>query len=388
MTRVTRMSLIVLMALVLAACGGATTGSPGNEYGGTPPDDAPAGDTAPSDGVDRTKLASELYFYNWSDYIDPATLTQFEEEYGVRVIYDTYDSNEDMIAKVRAGNSGYDIVVPSDYAVEIMSTEGLVQPLDKTMLTNLEHIDTNYMGQYFDPENNFSLPYLLGLTGIAYNSSSFPDGIDSWAALFDPTLAAAVQGKFSMLEDERETPGAALKYLGQSLNTIDPALLQQAQDLLIAQKPFLAAYNSADVNRKLASGEYVIAHAWSGMAMQARNGLGDEFSGNPEINFIIPKEGGTIWMDNLVILADSPNAYTAHVFINYLLRPEIAAQNAGYVGYITPNRDAIPLLPQVVQDLYAAGFAPNETMMARLEWIKRSEETAAFTDLWTVVKGE
>ena len=122
--------------------------------------------------------------------------------------------------------------------------------------------------------------------------------------------------------------------------------------------------------------------------MQARNGLGDEFSGNPAIDFVIPKEGGTIWMDNLVILNDSPNAYTAHVFINFLMRPEIAARNAGYVGYITPNAAAVPLLPQEVQDLYAAGFAPNEELLKRLEWIERSAETVAFTDLWTAVKGE
>ena len=385
-TRRTILLFAILLPL-LAACGNQSTEGPGNEYGSAPAADVPT--VVPtSDGVDRSKLASELYFYNWSDYIDPETLELFEQEYGVRVIYDTYDANEDMIAKVRAGNSGYDIVVPSDYAVQIMVDEELIQPLDKSLLTNLGSMNTNYLGVYFDPENRYSVPYLLGLTGIAYNSEFFPNGVDSWSALFDPANLSAIQGKFSMLEDERETPGAALKFLGQSLNTTDAALLQQAQELLIAQKPFLAAYNSADVNRKLASGEYVIAHAWSGMAMQSRNGLGDEFSGNPAINFIIPKEGGTIWMDNLVILNDSPNAYTAHVFINFLMRPEIAAQNAGYVGYITPNADAVPLLPQEVQDLYAAGFAPNDELLKRLEWIKRSAESVAFTDLWTVVKGE
>ena len=383
-TRRTILLFAILLPL-LAACGNQSTESPGNEYGSAP---APAADTPASDGIDRTKLASELYFYNWSDYIDPETLELFEQEYGVRVIYDTYDANEDMIAKVRAGNSGYDIVVPSDYAVQIMVDEELVQPLDKNLLTNLGSMNKNYLGVYFDPENRYSVPYLLGLTGIAYNSEFFPNGVDSWSALLDPANLSAIQGKFSMLEDERETPGAALKSLGQSLNTTDGALLQQAQELLISQKPFLAAYNSADVNRKLASGEYVIAHAWSGMAMQARNGLGDEFSGNPAINFVIPKEGGTIWMDNLVILSDSPNAYTAHVFINFLMRPEIAARNAGYVGYITPNEGAVPLLPQEVQDLYAAGFAPNDELLKRLEWIKRSAETTAFTELWTIVKGE
>jgi spermidine/putrescine transport system substrate-binding protein len=198
----------------------------------------------------------------------------------------------------------------------------------------------------------------------------------------------AYSGKLSMLDDERETPGAALKYLGHSLNSTDAAALQEAQELLIAQKPLLAAYNSADVNRKLASGEYVIAHAWSGTAMQARNGLGDEFGGNPNITFVIPDEGGTIWMDNLVILKDSPNAYTAHVFIDFLLRPEVAAQNAEYVGYITPNTAAVPLLSEEVRALYDAGYAPTDENIDRLEWIVRDEATSAFTDLWTVVKGE
>ncbi|GAB4432275.1 MAG: spermidine/putrescine ABC transporter substrate-binding protein [Chloroflexi bacterium OHK40] len=376
------------LLLALAACGGAPAASPGNEYGGAT--DAPAGgETAATDGeVDRSRLSGELYFYNWSDYVDPAILEQFQEEYGVEVIVDTYDSNEDMLAKVRAGNSGYDIVVPSDYAVQTMAIEDLGLPLDKSMLTNWTHLDPELLGQYFDEENAISVPYLLGLTGIAYNTEAFPEGVDSWAAMFDTAQVANYQGKLSMLEDERETPGAALKYLGKSLNETDPAALEEAQALLIAQKPLLAAYNSADVNRKLASGEYVIAHAWSGTAMQARNGLGDEFSGNPAITFVIPKEGGTIWMDNLVILKDSPNAYTAHVFINFLLRPEIAAQNAEYVGYITPNQDAVPLLSQEVRDLYDAGYAPTDENIDRLEWIVRDESTSAFTDLWTVVKGD
>ncbi len=162
----------------------------------------------------------------------------------------------------------------------------------------------------------------------------------------------------------------------------------QAEGLLIGQKPYLAAYNSSDVNRKLASGEYVIAHAWNGTAAQARNGLGDEFSGNPSINFVIPQEGGTIWMDNMMILADSPNASTARVFMNFMLRPDVAARNAEYIGYITPVKDAVPLLSQEARDLYAAGFAPDAAMLERLEWIERSEATVAFTDLWTVVKGE
>ena len=375
--------LFALIVPILTACGNQAADSPASSTATVSP-----GASTSGDGVDRSKLSDELHFYNWSDSIDPEILELFEQEYGVRVIYDTYDSNEALIAKLRAGNPGYDIAVPTDYAVQIMVEEALVQPLDKSLLTNLRHIDPNTLGLYFDPENRYSVPYFLGLGGIAYNREFFPNGVESWAALFDPANLPAIQGKFSMLDDERGSPGAALQFLGHSYNTTDPALLQQAQDLLTAQKPFLAAYNSSDVNRKLASGEYLIAHAWSGQAMQARNGIDGEFSGNPAIDFVIPKEGGSIGMDNLVILDDAPNAYTAHVFIDFLMRPEIAARNAVYVGFITPIAAAVPLLPQEVQDLYAAGFAPNEELLKRLEWTKYSAETAVFTDLWTAVKGE
>jgi spermidine/putrescine transport system substrate-binding protein len=394
-------SLLLFVALLLAACGGSAPATSSSEYGSgadTSADaaaapaaaatSAPAPANRAAGEVDSSKLSGELRFYNWTDYIDPTILEDFEKEYGVTVILDNYDANEDMIAKVRAGGAGYDIVVPSDYAVQIMAADNLLAPLDKALLPNLVHADPGLLNKYFDEGNTYSVPYLYGLTGIAYNKQFFPNGVDSWAALFDPAQAEKYKGQFSMQDDERETPGAALKYLGKSLNETDPAALQQVQELLQAQKPLIAAYNSSDVNRKLASGEYVIAHAWSGMAMQARNGLGEEFSGNPDIAFVIPKEGGTIWMDNLAILADSPNAYTAHVFINFLLRPEIAARNAEYVGYLTPNKDAVPLLSAETKALYAEGFAPDEAMLERLEWIEKNDGTAVFTDLWTAVKGE
>lgn len=382
--------LIVLVMVLLTACGGgaASPGSNSNEYGSSGTDAQGGGASTPAaGGVDRSRLSRELYFYNWTDYIDPALITRFEEEYGVRVILDTYDSNEDLIAKLRAGNTGYDLVAPSDYAVTIMAAEGLLAPLDKTLLPNLVHIDPSLLDQPFDPGNTTSVPYMYGITGIAYNATVFPDGVDSWAALFDSERIAAYRGKFSMLDDERETPGAALRYLGHSLNETDPAILAQVKELLIAQKPYLAAYNSSDTNRKLAAEEYVIAHAWNGAALQARKGLEDEFTGNPNIRFVIPDEGGMIWMDNLAIVADSPNSYTAHVFMNFLMEPTVAAQNTEWIGYLTPNQDAIPLLSDELKALYAEGFAPDEEVRARLEWAVRKEGDTAFTDLWTAVKG-
>lgn len=379
--------MLALLLPLLAACGGGGTSTPSNQSGAQATSEgnrAAAGDSQ----VDKSKLSKELYFYNWSDYIDPDLLTAFEEEYGVHVIMDTYDQNEDMIAKVRAGNSGYDIVVPSDYAVQTLAAEDLIQKLDKSLLPNISHLDPDLLGQYFDKDNSYSVPYMYSITGIAYDTKAFPDGVDSWAALFDPAQLEKVRGKVAMLDDEREVPGAALRYLGKSVNDTDPADLEQIKALLIAQKPYLAAYNSSDTNRKLASGEYLIAHCWGGSAIQARLGLGDEFSGNPDINFVVPKEGGVIWMDSLAILADSPNAYTAHVFINFLLRPDIAARNTEYIGYLTPNKDALTQLPAEVIDLYNSGYAPDAEMLKRLEWIERNEKTTAFTDIWTAVKGE
>ena len=383
MKQLLRSMALLVFVLVLMACGGAPAAPAATDATAAP--EAPA---VASDGVDKTKLAAELHVYNWTDYIDPALLTAFETEYGVKVIVDNYDQNEDMIAKVRAGGSGYDIVVPSDYAVEIMWRAELLQELDKSMLTNIVHNEPTLLNKYFDEGNKYSVPYMYGITGIAYNKKTFPTAPDSWSTLFDVANAEKYQGQFSMLDDEREVPGSALRYLGYSLNETDPAAMQKIQELLIAQKHFLAAYNSSDVNRKLSSGEYVMAQAWSGQAMQARNGLGDEFAGNPDIGFVIPKEGGMIWMDNMTILKDSPNAYTAHVFMNYMMRPEVAAQNTSYIGYLPPNKDAIPLMDQTVRDLYAEGFSPDAEVMKRLEWAIRNETTAVFSDVWTAVKGE
>ena len=383
-----RLLLGVLVMATIAACGAAPAATE------APAAEAPATDAAASAGpafdpaVDKTKLAKEINFLNWTDYLAPEILTNFEATYGVKVIVDNFDANEDMIAKVRAGGSGYDLVTPSDYAVQTMATEGLLQPLDKTLLTNAVHVEPTLLNKYFDEGNVYSLPYMYGITGIAYNKKTFPTPPNSWSTIFDLAALEQYKGQFSMLDDEREVPGAALKYFGYSLNETSPEAVAKVQELLIAQKPFLASYNSSDVNRKLASGEYLFAHAWSGQAMQARNGLGDEFSGNADIGFVIPKEGGMIWMDNMVILKESPNAYTVQVFMNYLLDPSVAALNTEYIGYLTPNKDAIPLLDPAISALYAEGFSPDAEVMKRLEWAIRNESTAVFSDVWTAVKGE
>ena len=345
---------------------------------------APAGELA----VDKSKLSKTLNVYAWSDYIAPEALKGFEDTYGVKVSVDTYGNNEDMIAKVRPGSSGYDVVQPSDYAVQIMGSEKLLAPLDKAMLPNLANIKPENLDLYFDKGNMYSVPYNYGTTGLAYSKKAFPTPPDSWGVVFDAAQAEKIKGQFSMLDDSREVPGAALKYAGKSLNDTDAADLAKAEELLKAQKPFLAAYDSDTVSRKLAAGETVIAHCYNNVALQARMGIAGDFSGNADVGFFIPKEGGTIWQDNFVVLADSANKYTAFVFLNYMMKPEVAAQNTEFNLGLTPNAAAEKLLPADLTALYGEGFAPDTATVKRLEWIERNDKTSAFDTLWTAVKGE
>ncbi len=389
--------LVVAMALSLAvACGGGTepaapaASEAPTETSETMPEEEHADgeehtevpeEVAMADRCgDKTKLAAEINFYNWADYVDEEILTAFEEECGVKVNLDVYSSNEDLIAKLQAGNSGYDLVVPSDYAVEIMIERGMIKELDFANIPNFQYMNPANLGLYYDPDNKYSVPYQWGTTGIAFNTAFFEEEPDSWAYLFDPALVCEHSGFASMLDDERESVGAALKYLGYSYNDTDPAHHQEARDLLLAQKECLAGYNSDNFSTTLAGEEVVIAHAWSGGAALAR----DE---NENIKFVIPKEGGAIWQDNLAVPSDAPNPYTAEVFINYLLDPDVGAQNTNYIYYFTPNSASEPLLDEYYFNLLSdGGMMVDDEVYARLEWIERTAETIIFSDTWTAVK--
>lgn len=362
-----------------AAAGGsaeetATAGGSETAAGGTSTGEFNCGDTS--------KLGKELHIFSWADYWpvddDNNLLQDFQKACGVEVTLDTFPSNEDLAARIRAGNSGYDIIIPSDYMVDILIQEGRLLKLDKSQIPNIANLDPNQMGLYYDPNNDYSIPYQYGMTGIAYNKTEVNPAPDSWAAIFEPAQLQPYQNKVSMLDDEREAIGAALKYRGNSYNSTDQAQLDQAKALLLAQKPLLARYDSENVASGLASGEIVMAHGWNGAAALAR-------SENADIEWIVPKEGGVIWQDNLAIPSDAPEPYTAHVFINNVLDGKIGARITDYTYYLTPNKAAEPLVSEEVRQLQ---FYPDDELRKRLEYIERKGDPALYSDIWTEVKGQ
>ncbi len=320
----------------------------------------------------------ELHLFIWANYIDPEVYQLFEREFGVRVIEENFDSNEALLSKLQAGVTGYDIIVPSDYAVAALIRQGLLAELDLSRIPNFQNISRRFKGLSYDPHNRYSIPYLWGTTGIGYNRARVEIPPTSWADLFEPARLHRYRNRVSMLDDPREAIGAALKYLGYSINSTDPAALEAAKALLLAQKPYLARYDSETYDDFLLTGDLVIAHGWSGEFAKAR-------LENPDIQYVIPHEGGVIWADNLAIPKSSKNKELAHRFIDFLLRPEINAKIVNFLRYPSTNEAAQPYIsPQILSD--PAIYPPDE-ILDKLEWIHDvGDATELYERVWTEVK--
>lgn len=329
-------------------------------------------------GGGEQELADELHLYNWSEYIDPEIFDAFEEEYGVKVVEDTFSSNEELLAKIQAGAAGYDLIVPSDYMVEIMIEEGLLAELDHDNIPNISNLSDIFSNPPYDPELTYCIPYQWGTTGIGYNSDEFDEPPGSWSYLFDPAIASQYAGQFTMLNDSREAIGAALKYLGYSLNSTDENQLEEAKQVLIEQKPFVFSYDSDQFEDLIAADEVLYGHGWSGDYFAAA--VEDE-----RIWYIIPDEGGVVWADNMCIPASSDAKYTAEVFINYILQPEIAAQITNFTWFGSPVAAAEEFIdPEILEE--PAIYPPPE-VMEKLEWIKDvGDATPLYERIWTEVK--
>ena len=319
--------------------------------------------------ADLGPIEKQLNIYNWSDYIAPDTVSNFEKEFGVKVTYDTYESNEDMVAKLQAGASGYDIVVPSGYIVPVLTATKLIAPINRKYLPNWSNVAPIFINPPNDPNNAHTVPWQWGTTGFAYRTDKIPTPPDSWAIFFE----AKYRGKMTMMDDGREVIGAMLRYRGHSLNSVDPAELAQAKTDAVAAKRNLKAYISAPVKGQLISGDVWIAELWNGDTQQAK-------VEQPHLGYILPKEGCTIWTDSLCIPTSAPHKRAAHEFMNYILRPDVGAKISTFTGYGSPNQAAMAVIKNPVP-------YPTAEEMRRLEYqVDLGKDTATWDRIWTEIK--
>ncbi len=321
-----------------------------------------------SDGQKR-----QLNIFTWASYINDDIRSGFEKEFGANVTVDTYASNEDLLAKLQAGATGYDIIMPSDYMVSILIKLDLLAALSRQNIPNWQNISPLFLGKYYDVQNRYSVPYTFGTAGIAYDSDVVSPAPDSWAVLWD----AKYHNQFSMLDDQRETLGAALKLLGYSLNTTDENELNAAKAQLIAQKPLVKQYKS-EAEEVLAAGDVVMAHCWSGDAFRAAET-------RPSIRYVIPKEGSSQFIDTVCIPKSAPHKTLAEQFINYLLRPDVNAKITALTKYGTCVPAAKQYLPQHLRE--HEFIYPTAEVLDTLEWLKDPGEfTKHYNRAWEEIK--
>ncbi|MBK4715200.1 MULTISPECIES: spermidine/putrescine ABC transporter substrate-binding protein PotD [Tenebrionibacter/Tenebrionicola group] len=298
-----------------------------------------------------------LYFYNWTEYVPPGLLEQFTKETGIKVIYSTYESNETMYAKLKTYKDGaYDLVVPSTYFVDKMRKEGMIQKIDKSKLSNFSNLDPQMLNKPFDPDNDYSIPYIWGATAIGVNGDAIdPASITRWADLWKPEY----KNSLLLTDDAREVFQMALRKLGYSGNSTDPKEIEAAYKELQKLMPNVAAFNSDNPANPYMEGEVNLGMVWNGSAWVARQ------AGTP-LTVVWPQEGGIFWMDSLAIPTNAKNVDGALKLINFLLRPEVAKEVAQTIGYPTPNLAARKLLdPKIAGDqtLY-----PPEAIVEKGEW--------------------
>ena len=362
-------SLTACSALLLSGCGGNAAGSSSADNGG------------------NRSGSNELYVYNWGEYIDEDVIDQFEEETGIKVIYDMFETNEEMYPVIEAGGVNYDVVCPSDYMIQKMRENDLLAEINFDNVPNLDQIDPTYleMSKSFDPENKYSVPYTWGTVGILYNTKRLEElGMDvptKWSDLWDERL----DGEILMQDSVRDAFMVALKKDGYSMNSDNEDELQQAKQDLIDQKPLVQAYVIDQVRDKMIGGEAAIGVIYSGEMLYIQNevkNLGLDY----DLKYVIPEEGTNLWIDSWVIPKNAKNKENAEKWIDFLCRPEIAKQNFDYITYSTPNKGAFDLLDEEIQN--------NKALFPDIDSLKDSEVyeylgdevDAVYNELWKEVK--
>ncbi|MBM7636314.1 ABC transporter substrate-binding protein [Streptococcus saliviloxodontae] len=319
--------------------------------------------------------SDKLVIYNWGDYIDPELLTKFTKETGIQVQYETFDSNEAMYTKIKQGGTTYDIAVPSDYTIDKMKKENLLVKLDKSKIQGLDAISSDFLGLSFDPNNDYSIPYFWGTVGIVYNKKLLKDYPEHWSDLWKSDY----KNQIMLVDGAREVMGVGLSKLGYSLNTKDLSQLKAAESTLTQLMPNVKAIVGDEMKGYMINGDAAIGITFSGEASEM-------LEGDKDLVYVVPSEGSNIWFDNIVIPKTAKHYKEAYAFINFMLKPENAAQNAEYIGYSTPNSKAKELLPsQITND---KAFYPSESTLKRLEVYDNlgSKWLGIYNDLYLQVK--
>jgi len=328
--------------------------------------------------------------YNWSDYIDPAMLEKFTAETGIKVNYDVFDSNEVLETKLLAGNTGYDVVVPSASFMERQIKAGVFQKLDRSKLPNWSNLDPEILQRValHDPGNEHSVNHMWGTDGVGYNEAkikaAMPNApLDSWDMIFNPKVVSKFKDcGVSVLDAPTELTAVILAYLGKDPNSQDPADLKLVEDKLMSIRPYIRMIHSSQYIDALANGEICLALGWSGDVLQARDRADEAGQGNV-IKYFVPKEGTIIWFDMYAIPADAPHPDNAHAFINFMMKPEVAAANSNFVNYATGNAASIALVNEDVRN--DPGVYPPPEVKAKLfpDLSETDEYTRLLNRTWT-----
>lgn len=331
--------------------------------------------------------AGEVYVYNWGEYIDEEVIDMFEEETGIEVIYDMFETNEEMYPVVEAGGVAYDAICPSDYMIQKMRENHLLAEINFDNIPNISQIDPEYMerSKSFDPENKYSVPYCWGTVGILYNTSMVaPEDVPTkWSDLWNEKFS----GEILMQDSVRDAFMVALKSLGYSMNTTDTTELEQAKDLLIQQKPLVQAYVIDQVRDKMIGGEAAIGVIYSGEMLYIQEEV-ENLGLDYKLEYVLPEEGTNVWLDSWVIPAGAKNKENAEKWINFLCRPDIAKKNFEYITYATPNKGAYDLLDEDLQNNKAVFPDINSLDKAEVFQYLGDDVDAIYNELWKEVKSK
>ena len=370
MKKVTRiLALLLTCSLALTACGSkADTGNNNNENS----------NGSSNEATDNTGENGSVYVYNWGEYIDPEVITMFEEETGIKVIYNEFEQNEDMYPIIKTGAVAYDVVCPSDYMIQKMISEDLLQEINYDNVPNITNLDPTYLksAEEFDPGNKYTVPYCWGTVGILYNKTMVDEPIDSWGALFDEKY----KNDILMIDSVRDAFMIALAYLGYDINSTNEADLDEAKDLLKSQYPIVQAYVIDQVRDKMIGEEAAIGVIYSGEAIYTQRE-------NENLEYVVPKEGSNVWIDGWVIPKNAANKENAEAWINFLCREDIALKNFEYITYSTPNKAARELIED--EDIKNSLVAfPGEDILSRCNTFRYLGEDmdSLYMNKWNEVK--